>query len=223
MGATVFLALVVPAWAYFGSQVFPGNVFASATGCVLVVALLVATYTDLRWRLIPNWITYSAILFGVSLNAIDSYTTFEGNEILGGVRLQESLTGFLVLFWGLLVIFSFSGGGAGDVKLAGAIGALLGITRGTEAVCLSFIVCAILALGWECTRRRAKSDGIDGENAVPDKGKITSLQIPLAPFFALGTFLVLVRDSMIEQPDICLLYTSPSPRDRTRSRMPSSA
>ena len=25
------------------------------------------------------------------------------------------------------------------------------------------------------------------------------------------------------RPDICLLYTSPSPRDRTRSRMPSSA
>ena len=27
----------------------------------------------------------------------------------------------------------------------------------------------------------------------------------------------------IEQDIICLLYTSPSPRDRTRSRMPSSA
>ena len=26
-----------------------------------------------------------------------------------------------------------------------------------------------------------------------------------------------------DQPGICLLYTSPSPRDRTRSRMPSSA
>ena len=26
-----------------------------------------------------------------------------------------------------------------------------------------------------------------------------------------------------EMPDACLLYTSPSPRDRTRSRMPSSA
>ena len=25
------------------------------------------------------------------------------------------------------------------------------------------------------------------------------------------------------QPDICLLYTSPSPRDRQKSRMPSSA
>ena len=27
----------------------------------------------------------------------------------------------------------------------------------------------------------------------------------------------------LTQEDICLLYTSPSPRDRTRSRMPSSA
>ena len=26
-----------------------------------------------------------------------------------------------------------------------------------------------------------------------------------------------------DQPNYCLLYTSPSPRDRTRSRMPSSA
>ena len=28
---------------------------------------------------------------------------------------------------------------------------------------------------------------------------------------------------VLDTPDICLLYTSPSPRDRTRSRMPSSA
>ena len=27
----------------------------------------------------------------------------------------------------------------------------------------------------------------------------------------------------VPNPDSCLLYTSPSPRDRTRSRMPSSA
>ena len=29
--------------------------------------------------------------------------------------------------------------------------------------------------------------------------------------------------SVLDEPEICLLYTSPSPRDRTRSRMPSSA
>ena len=30
-------------------------------------------------------------------------------------------------------------------------------------------------------------------------------------------------DRMVERGWVCLLYTSPSPRDRTRSRMPSSA
>ena len=30
-------------------------------------------------------------------------------------------------------------------------------------------------------------------------------------------------EKVIDQDIICLLYTSPSPRDRTRSRMPSSA
>ena len=30
-------------------------------------------------------------------------------------------------------------------------------------------------------------------------------------------------DAVLKQPQVCLLYTSPSPRDRTRSRMPSSA
>ena len=32
-----------------------------------------------------------------------------------------------------------------------------------------------------------------------------------------------VNENLIEPIFICLLYTSPSPRDRTRSRMPSSA
>ena len=30
-------------------------------------------------------------------------------------------------------------------------------------------------------------------------------------------------DALFTEPGTCLLYTSPSPRDRTRSRMPSSA
>ena len=35
--------------------------------------------------------------------------------------------------------------------------------------------------------------------------------------------LEIMRDSKIGTYGVCLLYTSPSPRDRTRSRMPSSA
>ena len=33
----------------------------------------------------------------------------------------------------------------------------------------------------------------------------------------------IVKDYQQSEGDTCLLYTSPSPRDRTRSRMPSSA
>ena len=32
-----------------------------------------------------------------------------------------------------------------------------------------------------------------------------------------------LKGESVSHPDPCLLYTSPSPRDRTRSRMPSSA
>ena len=35
--------------------------------------------------------------------------------------------------------------------------------------------------------------------------------------------LIIKQLTVKDQPCLCLLYTSPSPRDRTRSRMPSSA
>ena len=34
---------------------------------------------------------------------------------------------------------------------------------------------------------------------------------------------VALEQGLTDHPNTCLLYTSPSPRDRTRSRMPSSA
>ena len=45
--------------------------------------------------------------------------------------------------------------------------------------------------------------------------------VPLPIFVNKKTKEILVDDDVIE--NICLLYTSPSPRDRQKSRMPSSA
>ena len=61
----------------------------------------------------------------------------------------------------------------------------------------------------------------------------TESEISVSPSF-LGTYFLMATDSAgctlgdtlqvsNNQIDACLLYTSPSPRDRTRSRMPSSA
>ena len=45
--------------------------------------------------------------------------------------------------------------------------------------------------------------------------------VPLDPDYPVDRLTYMVEDSGLKH--VCLLYTSPSPRDRTRSRMPSSA
>ena len=45
----------------------------------------------------------------------------------------------------------------------------------------------------------------------------------LAKDFSKNGFITTSLDNLINWSRSCLLYTSPSPRDRTRSRMPSSA
>ena len=49
---------------------------------------------------------------------------------------------------------------------------------------------------------------------------VTSISVAMYPFMPFSSDKL--RD-LLNLPRICLLYTSPSPRDRTRSRMPSSA
>ena len=45
----------------------------------------------------------------------------------------------------------------------------------------------------------------------------------LGLIFCLVLLVIASRRKVMSQDNTCLLYTSPSPRDRTRSRMPSSA
>ena len=58
-----------------------------------------------------------------------------------------------------------------------------------------------------------------------EKSKALSLAIEkLEKTYGQGTIMKLSDENIVKIPSIpCLLYTSPSPRDRTRSRMPSSA
>lgn len=177
-----------------------------------MVMSAVAATTDANSRLIPNWITYTGILWGLGING---YQTWFGNEsvgqMLGAIGLSDSLAGFAGLFFGLLVIFSFSGGGAGDVKLAGAIGSFLGLKVGFEAILISFVCCAVIVLGRTIIERAfprlhrpadrqndnaplSNVDGVEMSNRE-DVAEISPFQasIPLAPFFAIGTLACLLR------------------------------
>ena len=62
-----------------------------------------------------------------------------------------------------------------------------------------------------------QSDGILGLMNMFGGGALSRMSL-----FALGV-MPYISASIIMQLMTCLLYTSPSPRDRTRSRMPSSA
>jgi prepilin peptidase CpaA len=93
---------------------------------------LAAAVTDLRTRRLPNWLTVPA--FAAAL-------VFHG--VSGGLSgLGEALAGFAVGFGALFVLWLIGGGGGGDVKLMGALGAWLG-PKGTLLV---FFLSAVFAL-----------------------------------------------------------------------------
>lgn len=97
---------------------------------ILVTILILAAINDIRFQKIPNRLTFMAILSGV---------VFHGAT--GGLSgLLLSVEG---LFMGLaiLIFFYLMGGmGAGDVKLMGAVGALLG----PKGVFFAFLATALV-------------------------------------------------------------------------------
>jgi len=83
---------------------------------IAVVFIVACCVVDARTRRIPNVLSASAMLAGVGLN-----TAYFGISGLG-----VSLGGLLAAAAVLLPAFAAGGIGAGDVKMMGAIGALLG-------------------------------------------------------------------------------------------------
>ena len=80
-----------------------------------VIVGTVALYRDLRYRKIPNWLTFPAMLLGSALNAAFTDQAW-----------YFSLFGMLIGFLLFLLPFLLGGIGAGDVKLLMALGAFLG-------------------------------------------------------------------------------------------------
>ncbi|MBV9598815.1 MAG: prepilin peptidase [Chloroflexi bacterium] len=86
-----------------------------AQGCALSAASL-AALTDVSSRRIPNWLTLGTFLLGVLLN-----TWLRGVD-----GAASSLIGTILGIGLLLPFYALGGIGAGDVKLVGALGAVLG-------------------------------------------------------------------------------------------------
>jgi len=106
---------------------------------VLLLSVLVASFTDLRSRRIPNWLTVSTLVLGFVLNALIAYPS-----PLDGVWLAAK--GFALAFVLNLAMYMLHMTGAGDVKLLAAVGAMVGCSDFVGIFLLSAAIGGVLAI-----------------------------------------------------------------------------
>lgn len=109
-----------------------------ATVKLAVLAPLAASviYNDVRYRRIPNMLVLTALIAGLAIN-----TAFGGWHGLG-----SSFLGFGLGFLPMLLLHIFGAMGAGDVKLFGAVGTILGVTVMPITLVLVAMVGGVLAI-----------------------------------------------------------------------------
>lgn len=108
-------------------------------GVIVATTLLfvaVCVVSDVRTRRIPNLLTGPAMLGGFALNA----------WAFGWSGVQASLTGFALAIALLLAPFAAGGIGGGDVKMMGAVGALLGPRLVLSSLILGMILGGVFAV-----------------------------------------------------------------------------
>ncbi len=111
----------------------------------LAVALaLVAGWTDWRSRRIPNWLTVPALLIGIAANSVAG----------GWSGMKASLLGAVLGLLLLLPLVLLRSLGAGDWKLAGALGAIVGWRALLYLLFYSVFVAGLMALALVIYKRR---------------------------------------------------------------------
>lgn len=172
----------------------------SAHGGILSMLLVTATVTDIAYRKIYNWATYAAIAWAVALNALPLTAGHWGT-----IGLGDCLYGGMLNFVCMLFAYTLARGGAGDVKLATAIGCLVGPDVGVLAIAASYILAAVAILAWSANSTggiaflrilfRSMASAVTPGTVQPprrEQRRLLAQPIPLAPFFALGTLAVLL-------------------------------
>jgi prepilin peptidase CpaA len=123
---------------------------------LLMCVLLTAAVWDWRTHRVPNWLTYGAMAAGIALGTAlgpwDFRSGASPHDRLGCAGM--SLLGLAVGLLPMWVIFYLGGLGGGDVKLMGAVGAILARPEAViYTIAYSFLAAVVLALGIMIRRR----------------------------------------------------------------------
>jgi prepilin peptidase CpaA len=187
----------------------------------IMIVLFVATVTDLRSRRIPNWLVLPFLAMGILVSPWRSdwfgarkglwmprdWSSFRQSGWPGSGHgfdwhgFGQSLAGAGLAFLLFGILFWKFGMGAGDVKLAAAIGAWIGPQQLLYAFFFTGMAGGVIALGWIAYLKIFKplaqraGDLIFGrkpDRQVDSGSSVAFLlkrSIPYAPAIAIGTFL----------------------------------
>lgn len=145
-GEELFEAISLPCGYFVARPTDTGVDLKSPLLVLAVILAIIAGITDWRSRRIPNWLTVPGLLLGIVANAM----------VGGWSGVKASLLGAGL---GLLVLLPFvfvRSLGAGDWKLAGALGAFVGPGVLASLLMGSVFVAGIMALGLVIYKRRLK-------------------------------------------------------------------
>jgi prepilin peptidase CpaA len=109
----------------------------AAVKLVVLAPLAVSViYQDVKYRRIPNLLVLTALIAGIGINSF----------FHGWSGLSNSFLGFGLGFLPMLLLHVFGAMGAGDVKLSGAVGAILGVGLMPMTLVLVAITGGLLAI-----------------------------------------------------------------------------
>ncbi len=136
---------------------------------VFVSSLIVLTFIDLDFQIIPDEITLTGIPAGLLAGSLLLPDPFMRAEPLG---IVSSIAGFLVGggFFYLVAVLSRGGMGGGDIKLMAMVGGLMG----WKAVLLTTFIGSL-------------TGSFVGIFLMVFKGKGRKTKVPFGPFLALGS------------------------------------
>jgi prepilin peptidase CpaA len=113
----------------------------------VIAASTTAAIWDGRCRRIPNLLTIPLLLTGIIYSGL----------VWGGTGIQNSMWGCVVLAFPYICLFVIGGGGAGDAKLMGGIGAWLGLAHALPVLAAVAISGGVLAIGYALLQRRLRA------------------------------------------------------------------
>ncbi len=152
--------LYIVLYEHFGVTI-PGLIFT-----LLATSLLIVSFIDLAYRIIPDVITLPGILVGLAASTLVTSVGL-GNALLGAL-----IGGGLFL---LVAIVSKGGMGGGDIKLIAMIGAFLGWQDVFVTIFLAALSGAVSGLFLIIVKKKGRKDAL-----------------PFGPFLALGALFALL-------------------------------